>query len=62
MTPSPHLTPTYGTAPRTHRSRWLSDSDILDDDVRQFLRTYTTPRRGSNGHLCWPIDEMSSDD
>lgn len=65
MTPSQHLTaphahPQHGT--RTHRFRWLSDSDILDDDVRRFLRTYTTPRRDSNGQLCWPLDEVSSDD
>lgn len=44
------------------RFRWLSDSDILDDNVRRFLRAYTTPRSGSNGQLCWPLDEVTCDD
>lgn len=47
---------------RTQRAHWLSDSDILDDNVRHFLRAYTTPRRGSNGQICWPLDEVCSDD
>jgi len=41
---------------------WLQDDDILDDELRHFLRTYTTPRHGSNGQVCWPIDEVDGDD
>ncbi len=48
--------------PRRSHSRWLSDSDIHDDAVRRFLRRYTTPRHGSNGQVCWPIDEVDGDE
>lgn len=65
-TPSiPQNEPQGSTVPRRTRkprSRWLSDSDIHDDDVRRFLRRYTTPRHGSNGQICGPIDEVSGDE
>jgi len=55
----------WATIPRrshTRRSRWLSDGAIHDNIVRHFLRTYTTPRHGSNGQVCWPIDEVDGDE
>ncbi len=50
------------THPQIPRSRWLSDSDMLDDDVRHVLGVFTTPRRGFNGQVCWPLDEVCGDD
>ncbi len=42
--------------------RWLADEDIPSADARGFLHTYTTPRSGFGGQLCWPIDEVSADE
>jgi len=43
------------------RNKWIVDDD-LDDAVRLLLWTYTTPRRGFGGRMCWPLDEVVGDE
>jgi hypothetical protein len=37
--------------------RWIAD-DLLDDELREALARFTTPRRGEDGGLVWPRNEV----
>jgi hypothetical protein len=36
---------------------WLNDQDLLPTE-RRLLRAFGTPRRGLDGQLVWPVDEL----